>query len=153
MTVAVDTNIILDILSREAEHRPSSLEKLRGALRDGEVIVGEVVFAELAPAFADHVDARSFLDATGISYRPSSDEALHHAGTTFRAYLRRRVFKCPICGTGVDVACPSCGTSVTGRQHLVADFMIGAHALVHAGRLLTRDRGYYATYFPELALV
>ena len=36
------------------------------------------------------------------------------------------------------------------RERIISDFIIGAHAALRADRFLTRDLGFYKTYFPDL---
>jgi len=154
MITAVDTNVLLDVLIPDAPHGDESERALAEAVQAGAVLISEPVYAELAAHFADKADLDGFLAGTGIRLEPSGDDALHRAGRAWTEYLRRRPtqLSCPQCSALQDVRCEKCGAGIQPRQHVVADFLIGAHALRHANQLLTRDRGYYATYFPKLRL-
>lgn len=155
MTTAVDTNVLIDVLFPGTPHQESSRLALAEAARSEGLIVSEVVYAELSGYFGEMQRLNAFLEGTRVRLEPSRTPALVAAGNAWREYTRRRRSSliCPECGSHQDLKCANCGRELRPRQHLVADLMIGAHALFHADRLLTRDRGFYATYFPELRLL
>ena len=153
MITAVDTNILLDILIPDAPHGDESERALAEALRTGAVVISDPVYAELAVHFPEQEKLDRFLADTGLRLESSNTDVLYRAGRAWSEYIRRRpALTCPQCGAEQEIHCDKCGASVQPRQHVVADFIIGAHALVQADQLLTRDRGYYATYFSELTL-
>jgi predicted nucleic acid-binding protein len=150
----VDTNVLLDVLIPDAPQQEASHAALAAAAAAGALIVSEPVYAELAAHFPDGAALTRFLADTGLRLVPSGPLALARAGEAWRQYRRRRPVQltCPACGAQQAVRCTQCGRPIMARQHIVADFMVGAHALAHADQLLTRDRGYYTTYFPSLRL-
>ena len=154
MIAAVDTNVLLDILVPDARFADDSERKLSEAVHSGPVVLSEPVYAELAAHFPSAADLTRFIDDTGMRPQPSSTAALERAGEAWRQYTRRRPegLVCAQCGAASTIDCPQCRAPLRVRQHVLADFLIGAHASVHADRLITRDRGYYRTYFPELEL-
>ena len=115
----------------------------------------EVFDTELAGGFDLEQPLVRFLGDIGVQPVPFSTEALGQAGQASRRYAlgRGRQVQCPRCGRRFDVPCAVCGSPVIWRQHVIADFLIGGHAVAQADALITRDPGYYRTYFPELELI
>jgi hypothetical protein len=154
LITAVDTNILLDVLG-DSPYSEASDSALAESLDAGGLIISEPVYAEVAGQFAAYRDFDTFLARTGLRLIQTSSRSLFVAGSAWRSYATRRAagIQCPECGSQNRVTCHSCGARLRSRQHMVADFIIAAHALDHADRLLTRDRGYYRTYFPDLRLI
>jgi predicted nucleic acid-binding protein len=155
MTVAVDTNILFDILLPDPQYMKKSLVSLKLHGKNTRLIISEVVYAELASQFHDHKVLTDFISDTEIYLVKSSPEAMWQASRAWKSYTQNRsdAFRCPKCGNADGLNCSSCGAAIVGRQHIISDFLIGGHAMAHAGTLLTRDRGCYNRYFPTLKLV
>jgi predicted nucleic acid-binding protein len=155
LKTAIDTNIGLDFLAADpAVSRPARLA-VRNATDDGLTVICSVVYTELAWGFTQKADLDRFLADVGILVEDISQDALWRSAEAWRTYRRRRETQliCPQCGRRFTATCPSCQTPLQWRQHIITDFLIGGHAALDADQLLTRDIGYYRTYFPELRLV
>jgi len=131
MISALDSSVILDVLTADAKFADSSEALLRRAVTEGKLVIGECVLAEIIPAFKDEKMLKEFLADWQIEFVPSSRDSAILAGRSFARYLSRG-----------------------GRRgRVVADFLIGAHAMLHADRLLARDRGYLRDYFSRLTIL
>jgi len=130
---AVDTNVLLDVFGADPKFGPASSEALRRCLRDGALVASEVVWAETATIFGNDPRFRDamYKIAASFSPMPMTEEAAMKAARAWRLYRS---------GGGP-------------RSRIAADFLIGAHALVAANCLLTRDQGFYRRYFAGLRVI
>lgn len=131
MITAVDTNVLLDVFRDDPTFSPISKKALRSCLAEGRPIACDVVWAEVAGFFPLPEAAQDAMNRLGVEFSAVQLEAALTASTAWKSY-RSRGGK---------------------RDRIVADFLIGAHALAQADRLLTRDRGFYRTYFSRLRIL
>ncbi len=155
MTVAVDTNILFDILLPDPMHVKQSLSRLNLYSKKHRLVISEIVYGELASQFHEQDILLQFLSDTGICLVCSGPDALWAAARAWKYYTENRTpdFQCKACGKLQALECTECSNAIASRQHILPDFLIGGHALFHAAFLLTRDRGFYKRYFPELQLL
>lgn len=128
----VDTNIIIDILTRDSCWFDWSVTKLSQAATDGGAMTSVVVAAELARHYESSDDLTAKLSAMSVEVLPLQLDAAFRAGKSFGAYR---------------------AAGNREERRVLPDFFIGAHALSLAVPLLTRDPRLYKTYFPDLTLI
>jgi hypothetical protein len=128
----IDTNVLLDIATADPVWLGWSEQRILDAAGAGEALfINPIIYAELAPAFETRDRLEDWLDE-GLFQRLSLPyEAGWLAAEAYRKYRREG---------GV-------------RSSPLPDFYIGAHALVEDRALVTRDRGRYRTYFPNVRLI
>jgi predicted nucleic acid-binding protein len=127
----VDTNVLLDIFDEDPNWVEWSTAQLAAAFERGPVVINPIVYAEVSVGFERAEELDAALPEQHFRREALPFPAGFLAGKAFERYRRNG------------------GT----RPTPIADFYIGAHALMRGYTLLTRDRNRYSTYFPKLELV
>ena len=129
--IAVDSSVLLDILTNDPVFAESSAACVEQAISVGEVVVCDAVVAEVQGMLDTRETAMDALAEFGIRYLPTSENAAVRAGHMQRRFRDRG----------------------GRRERVVADFLIGAHALLQCGGLITRDAGFFRDYFKGLKVI
>lgn len=134
MRTAIDTNVISALWSGEPASQGMAALLGRAQIEGGLVISAPVYVELMAHPRATGDIFRQFLESTRVVADFLLDEAVwQEAGSAYAAYAARR------------------RRSRHGEaKRLLVDFIIGAHALLKADRLLTLDAGRYKSAFPKL---
>lgn len=137
MRIAVDTNVFSALLSGGAESAPEARIALENARAAGTLVVSPAVYAEFtARRSPDYVDTFFSEKSVEVDWYLGR-EVWRTAGSRYGDYARARRRQ----------------RGDPGPRRILADFLIGAHALHLAHGLLTSDTRIYGTYFPELRVV
>jgi hypothetical protein len=131
LTVFVDANVVLDVVTRDPIWSGWSLAHLDTISLEDELAINDVVYAEISTGYDTMAQVDEVIEGMKLKLVPIPRPALFVAAKMHQRYRKRG-------GTKTSV---------------LPDFFIGAQALVSKVPLLTRDGRRYRTYFPQLQLI
>jgi predicted nucleic acid-binding protein len=131
MISAIDTNILLDVFLTDKRFAAKSARLLTLGYDKGALIICDIVCAELVAQFGNRRKLDDTLATINVSISSSDLDSAFLAGERRRNYRK----------------------SGGKRKRIITDFLIGTHAAMNAERFLTRDRGFYKSYFPEFQIL
>jgi predicted nucleic acid-binding protein len=129
--IFVDTNVVIDVTSNDPVWADWSQQQLDFAAQREPLAITDVVYAELSVGYRRADDVDKLLAKISVVVDRIPRRALFLAGKAFQSYRRSGGVK-----TGV-----------------LADFFIGAHAVIADAALITRDPRRYRAYFPGIELI
>ena len=138
MITAVDTNVIVALWDLDPKWNVPAQTALDGAVTKGGLVISAPVFSELlaVPSRTEGF-VEAFVTATGISVDWNLHQTIWRtAGRAYGKYADRRKKQ-----------------RDSGPRRILADFLIGAHALEHGYSFLTLDDRLYRPAFPNLKIV
>ena len=133
----MDTNVFVALFSGDEHTSAAAQTAIEDAHSAGPLAISPAVYAELV-AGRDAGFVERFLSVKDIEvdWEPGRD-VWRAAGTRYGEYARTRKQQ----------------RRDSGPRRILADFIIGAHALHFADALLTSDTRIYASYFPKLKIL
>lgn len=131
MATLVDSNVILDVVTDDAEWGDWSASMLARAAQSARLVINPLIYAEVSCGYERIEDLDDALPSEYFVREPLPWEAAFLAAKAFVRYRRRGGL----------------------RRAPLPDFYIGAHAALAGYTLLTRDPRRYATYFPKLRIL
>lgn len=129
--ILVDSNVILDILTRDPRWYEWSATTLGRLVEGYRLAINPLIYAEVSVGFNRLEELDAVIPEDVFSRAALPWEAAFLAGQCFLKYRR---------GGGA-------------RRSPLPDFYIGAHAAVLGMPLLTRDARRYQRYFPRLQII
>jgi predicted nucleic acid-binding protein len=129
--IALDSSVLFDILIGDPVYAEASEQCIADALAREDVVVCDAVVAEVQAMLDTSISLMDTLTSLGIRYLPTQEAAAMRAGHMNKRF-RARGGK---------------------RERVVADFLIGAHALLQCDGLVTRDEGFFRDYYKGLKVV
>lgn len=131
MSVIVDSNVIIDVITKDKIWYEWSSRQLRNLVETDVLIINQIIYSEVSIGFTNIEDLEEALPSDMFIRENLPWEAAFLAGKCFLDYRRN---------SGV-------------KSSPLPDFYIGAHAAVTKRTLLTRDKRRYKNYFPNIKII